>query len=199
MIGPVNSPLTGQSTCFFNRFALILRRSHDWPINGKKKSGWLVAPDSCPIDAAKRNWLGKESITTRFGGLRRRRTVLVNARRQGSSNRANNVAREPPSSRRAGRPHIAKAAHIGGPRPSRPGCGLSSLHSHRLSRIDVLVVDDRAMAPLSNPSDGTSGPKSGVGPTGPGRPLRPRFGKATIDTRGADELPFHPLGKLGNP
>jgi hypothetical protein len=25
MIGPVNSPLTGKSTCLFNRFALILR------------------------------------------------------------------------------------------------------------------------------------------------------------------------------
>jgi len=32
----------------------------------KKKSGWLVPP----IDAAKRDWLGKESIATRFLRLR---------------------------------------------------------------------------------------------------------------------------------
>jgi hypothetical protein len=30
------------------------------------------APDSCPIDAAKPDWLGKESVTSRFRSLRRR-------------------------------------------------------------------------------------------------------------------------------
>jgi hypothetical protein len=38
-----------------------------------------------PINAAKRDWLGKESITTRFG--RRRRTVSVNAARPGRTYR----------------------------------------------------------------------------------------------------------------
>jgi len=35
----------------------------------KKKSGWVVPRDSCPIDAAKRDWPGKKSITTRFRSL----------------------------------------------------------------------------------------------------------------------------------
>lgn len=38
-----------------------------------------MIPDSCPNDAVKPDWLGKES--TRLGRLMRRRTVLVSAAR----------------------------------------------------------------------------------------------------------------------
>jgi hypothetical protein len=42
----------------------------------KKRSGWLVPSDSCAIDGAKRDWLGKESIITRFRRLLLRRRVF---------------------------------------------------------------------------------------------------------------------------
>jgi hypothetical protein len=59
--------------------ALGRLRWEDWLTTGtaKKKSRRLLPQESCPIDAAKRDWLGKESFTTRF--CRLRRTALVNA------------------------------------------------------------------------------------------------------------------------